>query len=47
MNGPLNTSNGAGLLKKAYPGKGPISQMNAQHPMLTVLRQKRDALKNI
>lgn len=45
MNNYCNTKNGAGLLKNAYPGKGPIAQMNQAHPMLDVIRKKRDALR--
>lgn len=44
MNSFANTSN-TGLLKNAYPGKGPISQMNNSMPMLAALRKKRDAIK--
>lgn len=43
--GALNTSNGAGLLKNAYAGKSPISQMNQNSPMMAALRKKRDLLK--
>jgi hypothetical protein len=45
MNNPLNATNGQGLLKNAYPGKGPVSQMNQNSPMMKALRMKRDALK--
>ncbi len=45
MNNPANIKNSGGLLKNAYPGKGPIAQMNDQMPMMAVLRKKRDALK--
>lgn len=45
-NGPLNTQNGAGLLKNFYPKgkKGPIAQMNNDMPMMMALRKRRDAI---
>lgn len=42
MNNPLNTSNGAGLLKNAYKGQGPVAQMNNAHPMIGAIRKRRD-----
>ncbi len=45
MNTFANIQNSPGILKKAYPGKGPVSQMNDAHPMIHALRKKRDALK--
>lgn len=44
MNNPLSISNGQGLLKSVYKGKGPVSQMNDNHAMIHVLRKKRDLI---
>ncbi len=45
MNSYQDIKSGAGILKNAYPGKGPVSQMNDAHPMIHALRKKRDAVK--
>lgn len=50
MNNPLDTKNGAPMLKQFYPVKkpklppGPVSQMNNSMPMMQALRQKRDQI---
>jgi len=45
MNAVQTMASGAGMLKNAYPGKGPVAQMSQNMPMLQALRKKRDSLK--
>jgi hypothetical protein len=45
MNAYQSIASGGGILKNAYPQKGPIAQMNQNSPMMKALRMKRDALK--
>jgi len=45
MNQVQGIASGGGILKNAYPQKGPIAQMNQNSPMMAALRKKRDALK--
>lgn len=40
MNGPLNISNGAGLLKDAYPAKNQAPQMK-KSAMMDAIRKRR------